>query len=106
MICSCYTMMAQMLLFGHAIKNFHFAISERPDMSVSLVLPGNLFNNAITHIERMLGRVRVSVEYRADNATRTMGIRRKTLTQKELDLIKHQDIDIDTIISSSYCFLQ
>ncbi len=89
------------------VKNFHVAVSERPDMPVGLVLPGNLFNNTITHIERDHGKIRVVIEYDSDNATRTMGIKRKTLTQKELDLLKnHGGNDIEKVLSSSYCFFQ
>ena len=89
------------------IKNFHFAVSNRPDLSVDLVLPGNLFNNTITHIKREFGRIDVNVEYKVSDAVRTMGIRRISLTQKQIELMNKQGgIDIDAIISSTYCFMQ
>ena len=95
---------------GHklVVNSFHVAHSERPDMSVGLILPGNMFNNTITHIERAFSKVHVSIEYDDINVTRTMGIKRKTLTQNELKLLEKQgytDLS-DTIISSSYCFFQ
>ncbi len=87
------------------VNNLHVAISERPDMSVGLVLPGNLFNNTTTHIERTHGKVHVSIEYDEANSIRTMGIKRKTLTPKELELLKKHNVqDIDKVMSSSYCF--
>ena len=87
------------------VNNFHVAVSERPDMSVGLVLPGNLFNNTITHIERNHCKVHVSIEYDEINSIRTMGIKQKSLTPQEQELLKKHDIqDINKIMSSSYCF--
>lgn len=89
------------------VKNFHVAISERPDMPVGLILPGNLFNNTITHIERTYGKVKVLVEYDSNNTIRTMGVKHRVLTQKELDLLKkHKINDIESVLISSYCFTE
>ncbi len=87
------------------VNNFHVAISERPDMSVGLVLPVNLFNNTTTHIERTHGKVYVSIEYDPDNESRTMGVKRKMLSKAELDLLKKHGIESENdILTSSYCF--
>lgn len=87
------------------VRNFHMAVSERPDMAVGLVLPGNMFNNTITHIDRMNGKVHVDIEYDTECAKRTMGVKRKTLTQKEIKLLEDQGLkELETILSSTYCF--
>ena len=91
------------------VQNFHFAVSERPDMPAGLVLPGNLLNNTTTCIKRIRGNVYVDIEYDKTKTLRTMGIKKKTLTKQELELLEHKGIrkkEIETIISSSYCFFQ
>ncbi len=89
------------------VKNFHVALSERPDMAVGLILPGNLFNNTLTHIDRTNGKISVLVEYGKKYATRTMGVKQKTLSEKEIDFLKKQGCDdISMILSSTYCFAE
>jgi len=89
------------------IKNFHVAMSERPDMVVGLILPGNLFNNTRTVINRTNGKISVLVEYEEEYATRTRGVKRHSLTQKEIEFLKMYGCnDLNTIMSSTYCFAE